>query len=176
MCGWTGRFGRRLGGRTSFFVFPEAFPLVIIFLTLLPISIPKPPSPPPSHPLSCSGRATFLSGRLTTSLPYLLPTPLFLPWCCCLYILRLLQTSVFFPSSPSTFLHCPTSLRLHSFDKLQQLLILFNHLIFFQPSVSHHPPNKSPTSCLLPLPNLSMSTRLPLPLLLYVSLLTQHPK
>lgn len=55
VCGWTGRFGRRLGGRTSFFVFPEAFPLVIIFLTLLPISIPKPPSPP--HPIHSRAQA-----------------------------------------------------------------------------------------------------------------------
>lgn len=64
--GWVGVW---VEGLLSLF-FPGAFSLVIICLTLLPISIPK---PPPSHPLSCSGRATFLSGRLTS---YLLSPPL----------------------------------------------------------------------------------------------------
>lgn len=84
VCGWTVWVGVWVERLLSLF-FPGAFFLVIIFLTLLPISIPK---PPPSHPLSCSGRATFLSGRLTS---YLLPPSPFFLWCCCLYILWLLS-------------------------------------------------------------------------------------
>lgn len=105
-------------GWKDFFLcfFWSVFPRHYFLLTLLPISISPPPSTLVLRPCNV------LSGRLTCLLfsPFLR--------CCCLYILRLLSSLCLLSLLLSTFLRCPTSLRLHSFDKLPQLLILFNHL------------------------------------------------